>query len=119
MNRSFVKWLVFVLLCCVVPVLFYGFVIGGFVSPLVIMVWLFRHLATGFGALYAIHLLVYLPVLYRVASFLSKKMVNSRFGASALALFCGAAVLVSFLPMYGVAHSVTRTYNLYQMLVRP
>lgn len=118
-SNRLATWLLFALLCLVAPVFFFAFVIGGFVPLLVIAAWIFRPGDNGFRVLLFIHLLVYAPLLFLLARVASKKLMSFDPSGVLLVALGGVAFGVSFLPLYGVGHSVKESFNLYQMLVRP
>ena len=89
-----------------VPVLYFMFVIAGFL-PLIEIVRLLRQGPWGFQLFNAIHLLVYGTIFYFLARFIARRLVRLElpWRVTGVAAIAAAMVAVSFLPIYGVGHS--------------
>ena len=101
---------------CTVPVPYFMFVVAGLL-PLVAVMRLSFTGVWGFKLLNSLHLLVYGPILYFAATFLTRWLfsLSPRRRALGVAVALALALLVSLLPIYGIGHSLNDPVNLYQL----
>jgi hypothetical protein len=116
-SENTIKWILFGLMCATVPVLYFMFVIGGFL-PLIAIVAMSFTGVWGFALFNAFHVLIYGAAFYWVAKVVSKKIASLPrtwevlgFAATIIAL-----VSISFLPLYGVGHHEYQPVSLYRLL---
>jgi hypothetical protein len=116
MNQSTTKWVLFAAMVCTMPVLYFMFVVAG-VLPLVAVIRLSFTGVWGFKLLNSLHLLVYGPMLYLAAKFLTRWLfsLSPQRRALGIALALALALLISLLPIYGIGHSQYTPVNLYQL----
>ena len=115
-NENTIKWILFGLMCATVPVLYFMFVIGGFL-PLIAIVAMSFTGTWGFALFNAIHVLIYGAAFYWVVKVVSNKLASlprawKILGFATVSL---ALVSISFLPLYGVGHSEYQPVNLYRL----
>ena len=116
MNENPIKWILFCLMCATVPVLYFMFVIGGFL-PLIAIVAMSFTGTWGFALFNAIHVLLYGAAFYWIAKVVAKKIASLP-GTSKVLGFATAfmaLVTISFLPLYGVGHHEYQPVNLYRL----
>lgn len=116
MNESAIKWVLFCLMAATVPVLYFMFVVGGFL-PLIAIVALMFEGVWGFKLFNAIHLVVYGLLFYWVAKVVSRRLslLPRRWKILGFAGISVALVAISLLPVYGVGHNVFQFVNLYRL----
>jgi hypothetical protein len=114
-----IKWLLFCLMVTTVPVLYFMFVIGGYLPLVAIAAMSFRGM-WGFVFFNVVHLLAYGSLFYWIAKVISRRLALLSqtwrlvgFGGTSAALLA-----VSFLPIYGVGHHQYHAVNLYRLLTR-
>jgi hypothetical protein len=115
-SETVMKWGLFCLMAATVPVLYYMFVIGGFLPLIAIVAFSFRGV-WGFVLFNAVHLLIYGALFYWVAAIVSRRLAllprTLRFvGFASLSI---ALVAISFLPVYGVGHHESQSVDLYRL----
>src|SRR5688500_4066528 len=111
------KWALFWLMTATVPVLYYMFVIGGFL-PLVAIAAMSVRGVWGFVLFNAAHLLIYGAAFYWVAKAISRglRMLSPTWRLVGFAGIAVALVALAFLPVYGVGHHAFQAVNLYHLL---
>ena len=99
-----------------VPVLYYMFVIGGYLSLIAIVAVSFTGV-WGFVLFNAVHLLIYGALFYWIAKVISKRLalLSRRWKIVGFASISTALVAISFLPVYGVGHHQSPPVNLYRL----
>jgi len=111
LSERAIKWLLFTAMFLTVPVLYFMFVIGGFVPLWTILV------LTLVAPLSFVHVMLYAPVFYLVSILLAKglmRMPNSQ-RTIAFVTICALLIGVTFLPIYGVSHGKPQYQTLYRM----
>ena len=116
MNQCTTKWVLFAAMVCTMPVLYFMFVVAG-VLPLVAVIRLSFTGVWGFKLFNSLHLLVYGPMLYLAAKFLTRWLfsLSPQRRALGIAVALALALLISLLPIYGIGHSQYAPVNLYQL----
>jgi hypothetical protein len=112
-----IKWLLFCLLATTVPVVYFMFVVGGFLPLIAIVVFTVRDNVWGARLFDALHLAVYAPLFYWLAKTLARwlSLLSPRWSFLG---FVGIAIVllaISFLPLYGVGHNQSPGVNLYRL----
>ena len=119
MAERLIKWVLFCLMACTVPVLYYMFVVGGFLPLIAIVALSFRGV-WGFVLFNAIHVLIYGALFYWIARFIAQRLVSLSYGRR-IAIFAAvsvALIAIAFLPVYGIGHHESQSMNLYQLFRR-
>ena len=111
------KWVLFCLMATTVPVLYFMFVVGGFL-PLIAIAWM--GVTDDFGGpriFDAVHLVVYAPLFYWVAKIISRRLssLSRRWKFVGFAGISVAIAALSFLPLYGLGHSEYQAVGLYRL----
>jgi len=116
MNQCTTKWVLFAAMVCTMPVLYFMFAVAG-VLPLVAVIRLSFTGVWGFKLFNSLHLLVYGPMLYVAAKFLTRWIfsLSPQRRALGIAVALALALLISLLPIYGIGHSQYDPVNLYQL----
>ena len=107
-------WVLFVAMAATVPLLFFAFVVGGFLPLLVIA---FALTDTAVLLLVGIHLAVYAPILFLI-SWWGAKSISRRPEHQhryILGGLVGALLLLGFVPMYGISHGSIKFRNAYEI----
>jgi hypothetical protein len=114
-----IKWVLFCLMACTVPVLYYMFVIGGFLPLIAIVALCFRGV-WGFVLFNVIHLAIYGALFYWLARFISRRLalLSDGWRIAGFAALSSALVAIAFLPVYGIGHHESQSMNLYQLFRR-
>jgi len=115
-SENTIKWILFGLMGATVPVLYFMFVIGGFL-PLIAIVAMSFTGTWGFALFNAIHVLIYGAAFYWIARVVSKKlaMLPRRWKVLGFATVSMALAAISFLPLYGVGHHEYQPVSLYRL----
>lgn len=118
MNQSSIKWVLFVTMTLTSPLLYYMFVVGGFLpfAAIAALMILDPH-PWGFFLFNGIHLLVYGLILFFFACVLAKQLYRIREEERSYWVF-GAVVgllLIGLLPIYGIGHSSVELTNVYEL----
>ncbi len=116
MSENTIKWILFCLMFVTVPVLYFMFVIGGFL-PLIAIVAASFGGEWGFALFNAVHVLIYGAVFYWIAKVVSKRLalLPQTWKVLGFATVSIALVTISFLPLYGVGHHPYQPVNLYRL----
>jgi len=116
MNQRTTKWVLFATMVCTMPVPYFMFVVGGFL-PLVAVLRLNFTDVLGFTLFNSLHLLVYGPLLYLAAKFLTRWLfsLSPQRRALGIAVALALALVISLLPIYGISHNQYDPVNLYQL----
>ena len=116
MNERTTKWVLFATLVCTMPVPYFMFVVAG-VLPLAAVIRLSFTGVWGFKIFNSLHIVVYGPILYLAAKFLTRWLfsLSPQIRALGIAVALALAFLISFLPIYGIGHSRYDPVNLYQI----
>ena len=116
MNQSTTKWILFAAMVCTMPVLYFMFVVAG-ILPLIAIIRLSFTGEWGFKLFNSLHLLVYGPILYLAAKYLTRWLFSllPQRRALGLAVALALALLISLLPIYGIGHNHYEPVNLYQL----
>jgi hypothetical protein len=114
-----IKWVLFCLMVTTVPVLYYMFVIGGYL-PLIAIVAVSFTGVWGFVLFNAVHLLIYGALFYWIAKVISKRLalLSRRWRLAGFAGISTVLVAISFLPVYGAGHHEYQAVNLYRLFNR-
>jgi hypothetical protein len=116
MNQRTAKWILFAAMVCTVPLPYFMFVSAGLL-PLSAVIRLGFTGVWGFKLFNSVHLLIFGPLLYFVAVFLTRRLFSlappgRTLGvAAALLLVLG----ISLLPIYGLGHNDHVPVNLYRL----
>lgn len=104
---------------CTMPVLYFMFVVAG-VLPLVAIIRLSFTGEWGFKLFNSLHLLVYGPILYLAAKYLTRWLFSlaPQRRALGVAMALALALLISLLPIYGIGHNRYDPVNLYHLFQR-
>ena len=99
-SERVIHWLLFLLMAATLPVLYFMFVIAGFL-PLVEIARMMGEGVWGFKLFNGIHLLVYGTIFYFVARFIARRLTRLSGPGQLIgvALISGLLVGVSFLPI--------------------
>jgi hypothetical protein len=113
------KWVLFCLMATTVPVLYYMFVVGGFLPLIAIAAMSFRGV-WGFVLFNALHLLIYGLLFYWVAKLIVKWLgvLPKPWRFVGFAGVAAALAAIAFLPVYGIGHHESQSVNLYRLLHR-
>jgi hypothetical protein len=116
-SENVMKWGLFCLMAATVPVLYYMFVVGGYLPLIAIVALSFRGV-WGFVLFNAVHLLIYGALFYWVAKAVARRLALlphmwSLLGFASLSI---ALVAISFLPLYGIGHHESQSVDLYRLL---
>ena len=113
------KWVLFGLMATTVPVLYYMFVVGGFL-PLVAIAAMSFQGVWGFVLFNAVHLLIYGVLFYWVAKLITKGLavLPRPWRVVGFAGVAAALAAIGFLPVYGIGHHESQSVNLYRLLNR-
>lgn len=116
MNQNTTKWILFAAMVCTMPVLYFMFAVAGML-PLVAIIRLCFTGVWGFKLFNLIHLLVYGPILYLAAKYLTHWLfsLSPRRRSLGIAVALALALLISLLPIYGIGHGDHEPVNLYQL----
>ncbi len=119
MTAKRMKWVLFCLMVATVPVLYYMFVIDGYLSLLAIVALSFRGV-WGFVLFNVVHLLIYGALFYWMATVISKRLarLSRTWRLVSFGSISAALVAISFLPVYGVGHHESQPVNLYRFFDR-
>jgi hypothetical protein len=114
-----IQWVLFGLMVTTVPVVYYMFVVGGFL-PLIAIAAMSFHGVWGFVAFNVVHLLIYGALFYWVAKVIAKRLalLPPTWRIVGFAAISAALVAISFLPLYGVGHHESQSVNLYRLIDR-
>lgn len=117
MSESKIKWLLFFTMAATVPVLYYLFVVGGFLPLLMILISTL--LAPNAFLFHSVHILIYGPIFYFIAAVVAKKLFRLAPKQRELGLVGTIAVFlgIGFLPIYGAGHGSIEPANLYSLYV--
>jgi hypothetical protein len=112
--------MLFGLMAATVPVLYFMFVIAGFL-PLIEIARMMREGVWGFKLFNGIHLLVYGTIFYFLARFIARRLAQLSVAAqwTGFVLIAAALVAVSFAPIYGVGHNQYAGTSVYRLLFPP
>jgi hypothetical protein len=114
MTLRTMQWVLFATMAVTVPLLFFAFVVGGFLPLLVIALALTD---SAILLLVGIHLAVYIPILFLISRLLAK-FVSRRPKYQhryILVGLVGALLLLGFVPIYGVSHGSIKFRNVYEL----
>lgn len=116
MSRQVTQWLLFAALFCTVPVVYFMFVIAGLL-PLVAILRLCFSGTWGFIIFNLVHLVIYGPMLFLAARYLTHLVFRLAPPArlAAIAVILALAVAVSLQPLYGVGHGDYAPRTLYRL----
>lgn len=116
MSESAIKWLLFCLMAATLPVIYFMFVIGGFL-PLIAIAAISFSGAWGSMLFNVLHLVIYSLLFYWAARFIARRisMLAPQWRIAGLAVISIALAAISFLPIYGVGHHEYRPVNLYRL----
>jgi hypothetical protein len=119
-SEKAIRWTLFCLMAATLPVLYFMFVIAGFL-PLIEIARMMREGVWGFKLFNAIHLLVYGTIFYFLAGFIARRLARLSAGRrwAGFGLITAAMVAVSFLPIYGVGHSAYAGVSVYRLFFPP
>jgi hypothetical protein len=103
-------------MCATVPVLYFMFVIGGFL-PLIAIVAMSFTGEWGFVLINAIHVLIFGAAFYWIAKVVSRKIASlpRAWRVPGFVTVSIALVAISFLPLYGVGHNEYQPVSLYRL----
>jgi hypothetical protein len=114
MTLRTMQWALFAAMAATVPLLFFAFVVGGFLPLLIIALTLTDPAVLLLGG---IHLAVYVPILFLtsrlIAKFILARPEHQRryvFGG-----LIGALLLLGLAPLYGASHGQIAFSNVYQI----
>lgn len=109
-------WVLFAAMVCTMPVVYFMFVVAG-VLPLGAIIWMSFTGEWGFKLFNILHILVYGPMLYFAAKYLTRWLflLSPERRALGVAVALALALLLSLLPIYGIGHSSYDPANLYQL----
>lgn len=116
MSENTIKWILFGLMCATVPVLYFMFVIGGFL-PLIAIVAMSFTGVWGFALFNAFHVLIYGAAFYWIAKLVARKLalLPRTWKVLGFATVSMALAAISFLPLYGVGHHEYQPVSLYRL----
>lgn len=106
MERAVFRWVLFWLMVLTVPVLFFMFVVGGFLPLSVIAVMAYRDSVWGFKLFSVLHLLVYGALFYWLAGLAARGLsaLGKTWGTVAFLCLSAGLLALAFLPLYGAGH---------------
>ena len=115
-GDTVIKWVLFGLMASTVPVLYFMFVIGGFL-PLIAIVALSFQGVWGFMLFNAVHVLIYGALFYWIAKLISGRLalLPAAWKLIGFAGLSAALFALSFLPLYGVGHHEYQPVDLYRV----
>ena len=116
MSANAIKWILFGLMFATVPVLYFLFVIGGFLPLIAIVALSFRGV-WGNALFNALHVLIYGALFYWIAMMVSRRlaMLPEAWKLAGFAILALALVAISFLPLYGLGHHEYQPVSLYRL----
>ncbi len=117
LTENTIKWALFLAMAATIPVLYFMFVVAGFL-PLIAVAYVFLSDGVWGSKLFtALHLLAYGSVFYWMATALARHIakLSTRLKVLGLAGILLALATVSTLPIYGVGHSEFQSVNLYRL----
>lgn len=120
MQRTHIRWLLFLGLAAFVPLFYYLAVVGGLLPYGAMLIIAIRNLSdTSFLWFSLIHLTIYGVALYWLAELIARLLIKR---AGAYTWFATAVVLlllagVGLMPIFGIAHGHIRWTNAYDLYV--
>ncbi len=111
------QWTLFATMACTVPLLFFAFVVGGFLPLLFLALAVLQSPDSMWWLLGGIHLAVYSPILF-LTSRLIAKLIFGRPEHQQRYLFgglVGGLLLLGLVPLYGASHGSIAFRNVYQI----
>jgi hypothetical protein len=120
MSARVIQWMLFLLMAATLPVLYFMFVIAGFL-PLVEIARMMGEGVWGFKLFNGIHLLVYGAIFYFLARFIARRLARLSVAGqwTGFSVIAAALVAVSFAPIYGVGHNQYAGTSVYRLLFPP
>lgn len=120
MSARAITWVLLVLMVATLPVLYFMFVIAGFL-PLIEIVRLLREGPWGFRLFNGIHLVIYGAIFYLIARLAARWLARLPVAGQVAGVAAIAAVLVavSFAPIYGVGHNEYAGVSVYRLFFPP
>lgn len=102
-----------------VPVLYYMFVIGGFLPLIAIVALSFLSFTGAWGFVFfnLVHILIYGALLYWIAKVVSKQLARLSHKWKIVSVACISTALcgISLLPVYSAGHHESQAVNLYRL----
>ena len=116
-SRAVYRWVLFGVMVLTVPVLFFMFVVGGFLPLSVIAVMAYRDSVWGFKLFSVLHLLVYGALFYWLASLAARGLValGRTWGPLAFLGLSAGLLSLAFLPLYGAGHHAYAPVSLFRL----
>jgi len=117
MTLRTMQWTLFAAMAATVPLLFFAFVVGGFLPLLFIALAVITSPDYMWWLLGGIHLAVYSPILFLTSRLIAKFLLGrpERQQRYLVGGLVGALLLLGLVPLYGASHGSVTFRNAYQM----
>jgi hypothetical protein len=117
MTLRTIQWTLFAAMACTMPLLFFAFVVSGFLPLLFLPLAVLRSPDYMWWLLSGVHLAVYSPILLLICRLIAKRLLGlpehqQRYFVGGLV---GTLLLLGLVPMYGAGHGSIDFRNVYEL----